>query len=263
VTTHTYTLPRERPGDDPDVPAARLWAAGALGVWIQPDAVVGYFDRDDAPVPDGGSWTVEPVRDWLAAWRDGIAPVTAGPFDVVPTWLADDHPPRPGCHRIVLDPGRAFGSGHHDTTAGCLEALGDLDLAGRRVLDVGTGTGVLAIAAALAGAAPVVGVDVDPDAIEVAHANAAANGVTLDLRVGTVAAVTGTFDVVVANLLSHTILAAASELLAVLARGGTLIASGVGVERADRVRDALSVAGLDDVAVRERGEWVVLTGRRA
>lgn len=258
--THQCVLPRPQ-GEDPDVLAGWLWAAGAQGVWVRPDEVVGYFDAAEAPVPAGGTWSEVEEVDWVATWREGIAPVAAGPFDVVPTWLAGDHPQQPGRIRIVLDPGRAFGSGHHDTTIGCLEALAALDLAGRTVLDVGTGTGLLAIAAAHRDAARVVAVDVDPDAVEVAAANADANGVTLALAVGSVDAVTGPYDVVVANVLTHTILDLADQLVAAVAPGGHLITSGIGAERAATVADALGREGLTGVHTTIRGEWAVVTGR--
>jgi ribosomal protein L11 methyltransferase len=157
--------------------------------------------------------------------------------------------------RIVLDPGRAFGSGHHDTTLGCLEALADLELEGRTVLDVGTGTGILAIAASLHGAAHVVGVDLDPAAIEVAAANASVNDVRVDLAVGSVGDVHGPFDVVVANLLTDTLVGLAADLVASVTPGGHLITSGIGVARADVVADALSEVGLTDVVTRVRGAW--------
>ena len=261
MTTVQYVLPRT-PGDDPDVLAGWLWVAGAEGVWVRPDDVVGYFASRDAGVPDGGRWEDVEEVDWAARWREGIAPVAAGPFDVVPTWMAHDHPEQAGRVRLVLDPGRAFGSGHHDTTLGCLEALAELDLSGRSVLDVGTGTGVLAIAAARRGAAPVVGVDTDPDAIEVAAANVRANTVAVDLRTGSVDAVTGPFDVVVANVLTHTIIELADQLVAAVAPGGHLVTSGIGAERAGRVADALTAAGLAETAVRVRGEWAVVRGGR-
>ena len=245
---------------DPELAAAWLWQAGATGVWLRADEVVGVFASTDADVPDGGRW--EPVADvdWAHAWKEGLEPVTAGPFDVVPTWLADDHPERPGRVRIVLDPGRAFGSGHHDTTLGCLEALGDLDLEGTSVLDVGTGTGILAIAAARRGARHVVGVDVDADAIAVAAANAATNAVQLELARGSVGDVHGTFDLVLANLLTHTLVELAVPLVATVAPGGALVTSGIGAPRADVVAEALTSAGLDEVATRVRGDWAVVTG---
>ena len=262
MTAVQYVLPRD-PGDDPDVLAGWLWVAGARGVWVRPDDVVGYFAARDAPVPDGGRWEDVEEVDWAARWREGIAPVAGGPFDVVPTWMADDHPEQAGRVRIVLDPGRAFGSGHHDTTLGCLEALAELDLAGRSVLDVGTGTGLLAIAAARRGATPVVGVDTDPDAIEVAAANARANAVEVDLRTGSIGTAVGPFDVVVANVLTHTIIELAEQLVAAVAPGGHLVTSGIGAERAGRVVDALAAAGLAAPTVRTRGEWAIVAGRSA
>lgn len=247
--------------DDPDLDSARLWAVGATGVWQRPGEVVGYFDGEDAEVPPGGHWETVADVDWAAAWREGIQPVSAGPFDVVPTWLADDHPERPGRVRIVLDPGRAFGSGHHDTTLGCLEALAGLDLAGRDVLDVGTGTGILAIAAARRGATSVVGVDVDPDAVEVARSNAAANEVAVRLAVGSVDLALRPFDVVVANLLTQTVVDLAEPLVAALVPGGHLVTSGIGAPRAGVVADALQRAGLVGITTRARGDWAVVEGR--
>jgi ribosomal protein L11 methyltransferase len=247
---------------DPDVTAAWLWQAGADGVWVQPDAVVGYFASETPDVPEGGRWEPVPDVDWVARWKEEVQPVSAGPFDVVPTWLADDHPVQAGRIRIVLDPGRAFGSGHHDTTLGCLEALGDLDLEGRTVLDVGTGTGILAIAAAMHGAAHVVGVDLDPAAVEVAAGNAGDNDVRVDLAVGSVGDVHGPFDVVVANLLTDTLVSMATDLVRAVAPGGHLITSGIGMARADVVADALAEAGLADVHTRVRGAWAIVSGHR-
>ncbi len=257
------------PGQDAEAAVVALWRAGAGGTWTRDQEVVGYFtvppqqlDRDAAgALPEGTTWRHEPAVDHLAAWRDGLTVMAAGPFDVVPHHLVDTHETADDRHRIVLDPGQAFGSGHHDTTAGCLEALGDLELAGARVLDVGTGTGILAIAAVLMGADAVRGVDTDPAAVEVARDNAADNDVVVDLAVGS-ATGEAPADVVVANLLTHTVVALADDLWAATAPGGHLVASGVGAERAELVADALTGAGFLDVEVRRRGDWVVLTGRR-
>lgn len=256
---HAYVLPRSR-GDDPDVLAAWLWQAGATGVWVRHDEVEASFDAVTDEVPAGGAWRLVEDQDWLARWRESVQPMVAGDVEIVPTWLADTTP-RVAPHRIVLDPGSAFGSGHHDTTAGCLEALADLELDGRSVLDVGTGTGILAMAAALAGARPVLAVDLDPDAVEVAERNVTAAGLDVVTQVGSMDVVTEVFDVVVANLLTHTVIALAEALVAAVAPGGVLVASGVGEARAPRVVDALTSAGLDDVTTTIRGEWAVIVGR--
>ena len=113
-----------------------------------------------------------------------IQPVRAGRMVVVPTWLAEDHVPADGDVTLVLDPGQAFGSGHHATTRLCLTELQEGLAAGDRVLDVGCGTGVLAIAAALLGAGTVEAVDVDGDAVVATRRNARANDVEVAVHLG-------------------------------------------------------------------------------
>jgi ribosomal protein L11 methyltransferase len=265
--THRYELPLG-PGDDREVVAARLWAAGAAGVWETPPGVVAWFATADADVPAGGTWSVEQDRDWQAEWKATIGPVTAGRVVIVPSWLATDHPAGPDDVTIVLDPGQAFGSGHHATTTLCLELLQDLDVAGRgvvgqRVLDVGTGSGVLAIAAALLGAEVVDAVDVDADAVAVAARNAAANGVALTPEARSVTpADGGRYDVVLANLVTDTVAELAGDLTAAVVDGGALIVSGITVERRDRALDPLQAAGCDVIEVRERDGWVGALLRR-
>lgn len=255
----TWTQPLAH-GQDPDVAAALLWAAGALGVWVRTDDVVGYF-ADQVDGLAGGTWEAVEEVDWLERWREGIEPVAAGGFVVVPTWLADADD-LPSGQPILLDPGRAFGSGHHDTTAGCLEEVGNHVRTGMQVFDVGTGTGVLAIAAAMRGAT-VTAVDIDPDAVVVAGENASANGVQITTAVGSADAVApGSMDVVLANLLTHTIVALADELVEALVDDGLLVASGIGEARAPEAVAALEAAGLRDVTVRIRGEWAIVLGRR-
>lgn len=259
---HRYVLPRP-PGSDPAIVGAQFWAAGAMGVWEQPEALVAWFEERRDDVPAGGRWEIEPDRDWQAEWKAGIGPVRAGRVVVVPTWLADDHRPAPDEVTLVLDPGRAFGSGHHATTTLCLELLQELDIDGRRVLDVGCGTGVLGLAAARLGAHPVVAVDVDPDAVDVTRENVARLDVPMDVRLGSVD-VGGPepADVVLANLVTDTIVALADRLVGAVAPGGWLIASGISTDRAPTVMDALRVRGLDIGATRERDGWLALLGRR-
>jgi ribosomal protein L11 methyltransferase len=262
MTSWSYTLPRAATPDDDDLVGVQLWDAGALGVWIRPDDLIAYFDEQTEAVPSGGTWAEEPDRDYLAEWRASIDPVAAGRFDIVPTWRTDEFPEQDGRVRIVLDPGRAFGSGHHDTTSGCLEELGASMRDGDRVLDVGTGTGVLAIAAARLGAGEVRGVDLDVDAIEVAGVNATDNGVNIDLHVGSVGDAGDNWDVVLANLLTHTIVSLSAPLVAALRLGGTLIVSGVSWDFVDEAVEALEGAGLVDIVSRQRGEWAIVTGHR-
>jgi len=201
-----------------------------------------------------GTWEEVAEVDWVAEYRRGLEPVTVGAIVVAPPWTPHD------ADAIVLEPGQAFGTGHHETTQGCLAALQELELAGRSVLDVGTGSGILAIAAARLGAERVVGVDTDPASVDTATANAAANGVRMAVHPGSADVVDATFDVVVANLDTDTLTAVAPELVARLAPGATFVGSGVSLERVDEAVAALEAAGLGCL-VRPGREWAVLVGR--
>jgi ribosomal protein L11 methyltransferase len=237
-----------------------LTAAGMVGA-AEVDGRAGvYFLRriddliDDLDVP--GTWEHVPDRDWHERWRDGLTQVRAGRWTVTPSWLATG-----AADELVLDPGQAFGTGHHETTRACLDALAAVALDGRTVLDVGTGSGVLAIAAADAGAT-VTAVDTDPLAVAAATANAARNGVDVAVALGGVDAVRGrTFDLVVANLDTATVVAAAADLVRAVAPGGTLLASGVSNERRHEVEAALADVDMH-VTVHPGIEWTLLSARR-
>jgi ribosomal protein L11 methyltransferase len=250
-------------GDDRELVATRLWLVGAIGVQELPDALIGWFDQRVEDVPPGGTWEAEPDRDWLATWRRGIGPVRAGRVVIVPTWLRDEHEPDEGDVTIWLDPAMAFGSGHHATTQLCLEALQEVLRPGASVLDVGCGTGVLAIAASLLGAGHVAAVDLDPEAVAATRRNAAANGVTLAARIGSVEPRTTPADVVLANLLTPTLHALAGSLVGAVEPGGVLVASGIAIERAGGVVAALEARGGSLVGRQDRDGWSVLVLRTA
>jgi len=179
-------------------------------------------------------------EDWLETWKAQFTPIRIGPFFVRPSWSDA----RGEGVELVLDPGMAFGTGLHPTTRQCLEAVGEIDVAGRTVLDVGTGSGILALAAAKRGATRVVGVDTDPLAVRAAVENARRNGVRVEVREGSAAEVEGTFDVVLANLVADVLVAIASELRARLADGGTLVCAGIIKEKERSVADAFAKVGL-------------------
>jgi ribosomal protein L11 methyltransferase len=252
---HRYELPVAP--DEVELISARLWLAGALGCWQRPGSLTAWFEDRDAPVPPGGRWSMEPDRDWQAEWKATIGPVRAGRIVVVPSWLADEHVAHEDELTLVLDPGRAFGSGHHATTTLCLELLDDLDLDGCEVADIGCGTGILAIAAAARGARTIA-VDIDPEAVEVTGENAARNGVSVEAKVGSVDVIPQPTEVVVANLVTDVIVALAEPLVA--ATGTTFIASGIAAERRERAVRALEAAGLRVEEVRERDGWIALRG---
>jgi len=253
----TWVLHTDVTLDDLNVHLAVLEDAGMLGAVEQDGRASAYFPLRPAALPVAGRWEELADRDWSEAWKAGLEPVRVGAVVVTPPWHATG-----AGEEIVIEPGQAFGTGHHETTAGCLAALQERDLAGARVLDVGTGSGVLAIAAARLGAAAVVAVDTDPLAVDAAVSNAAINGARVDVRRGSAADVDGGFEIIVANLDTAALSAVADALADRLASGGTLVASGVSRERAGEALDALRAAGLD-AAAHAGAEWVVLVARPA
>lgn len=192
-------------------------------------------------------------EDWLEGWKASFTPIRIGRFLIRPTWAerAD-----PGDAIVVeLDPGMAFGTGLHPTTQQCLEALSDLDLAGRSLLDVGTGSGILAIAAGKRGAAPITATDTDELAVRAAGENCEHNAVAATVLLGSAGDVTGTFEVVVANIVAATLRSIAPDLRARLAPGGSLVLAGIIVEKE---RDTSAAFGLTQLARSQRDDWVSL-----
>ncbi|HUH06461.1 MAG TPA: 50S ribosomal protein L11 methyltransferase [Egibacteraceae bacterium] len=231
--------------------------AGLLGICEEDGRATVYVAERADPPPVAGVWEWVPDRDWGTAWRARIRPVTVGEITIGPPWLVS------AADAVVIDPGQAFGTGSHDTTAACVEALQRCTIAGKRVLDVGTGSGVLAICAARLGASHVVALEIDPLAVQAALANARLNDAAIDVRHGSTDLVEDErFDVVVANLDTATIAAVASGLARALAPGATLIGSGISAQRSHEAVTALHDTGLA-ADVGHRGEWCVLVAAEA
>ena len=197
--------------------------------------------------------TSEVADDWADRWRAFHQPVTVGGrVHVRPPWA----PSAPeGLVDVVIDPGRAFGTGAHASTKLALELL--VDVAPTRLADWGCGSGVLAIAARKLGFKPVEGVDNDPLAVQATKANAAANGVGVeawraDLRTDPLPAA----PTITANLLRPLLLVAAQRLPA--PPPDVLIASGLLVTEGDEVAAAFAAHGLREDARRAEGEWAAL-----
>lgn len=168
---------------------------------------------------------------WRDAWKEHFAPFPLTPtITVAPPW-APYAPEREGERVLELEPGRAFGTGLHATTALVAEILHRRapELAGATVLDVGTGSGILALVALLYGAERAVAIDIDPDVIEVVRENAARNGLAdrVTAEAGTIDGVTRAFPWVLANIEARVLDPIAPELARVVAPGGALILSGV------------------------------------
>jgi ribosomal protein L11 methyltransferase len=203
-------------------------------------------------------------RAWAESWKEHFPPLAIGErLFVRPPWSA---PAPAGRIDIVIDPGMAFGTGHHTTTRSCLMWL-ERALRARpaaRVLDLGTGSGILAIAAAKLGARTVWAVDIDPEARAIAAENAARNGVADRLRIQSdLLSAPAAFEVVVANLLAGTLIELAADIAARLEPGAVVLGAGVLVEEAPAVRAAWRAAGLaDDGDLADEG-WVALAARRS
>jgi ribosomal protein L11 methyltransferase len=203
-------------------------------------------------------------RPWERVWLDEFAPTRFGRrLWVCPRGQAPD-PAEIGPDTVIveLDPGLAFGTGHHATTALCLEWLDALDLTGKTVLDYGCGSGILAIAALRLGAALAVAVDHDPQALEATGDNAAENGVADRIRVyapGDQPSLAA--DVLVANILAGPLVELAPRLAELVAPGGALALSGVLEEQAPQVAAAYN-PHFDLAPPLLRDGWVLISGRR-
>src|SRR5580700_5275302 len=210
-----------------DMLIAELWAEGSAGiVELEGGGLRAFFDGNADPGAlaerfHAVSWRREEQCDWVAVSRANWEPLLVGErFFLVPEWRGDQAPE--GRFRIVVNPGMAFGTGRHETTQLCLEALETYVRPGTRVLDVGTGAGILAQAAALLGAQTVWACDIDPEAVEVARGHAGAN-----LFIGSVdAARARTAGLIAANISPETIARLAPELLRCLRPGGVALLSG-------------------------------------
>lgn len=234
VIVHLYVQPGAQPAETLALLRARLDAAGIR------------YTLDTAGVEQ---------EDWQNGWRKYYHPMEIGQrLAVVPSWQQYDT----DRVKLVLDPGLAFGTGGHETTSLCLEALDERIRGGERVLDIGTGSGILAIAALKLGAASAEGVDIDPVAVRTAGENAALNGVAdrLTVLVGDLSdKASGRYDVITANIVAAAIISLCPAVPGLLADGGVFIASGIIDTRKDEVLAALQAAGLRVLAVREKRGW--------
>ncbi|SDJ40438.1 50S ribosomal protein L11 methyltransferase [Billgrantia gudaonensis] len=207
-------------------------------------------------------------RDWEREWMDGFQPLRMGErLWIVPSWHA---PPQPEAVNLHLDPGLAFGTGTHPTTALCLAWLDALatngDLEAKEVLDVGTGSGILAIAALKLGASHASATDIDPQALAASRDNAERNGIDasrFDLCYPEQLTHARRFPIVMANILAGPLIELAPIIAGHVAAHGHLALSGILDGQAQDVIDAYTDQGLImDPPCRREG-WVRLTGRRA
>jgi ribosomal protein L11 methyltransferase len=230
---------------------------------------------------DPGDFTLEEAlideEDWAESWKQYFKPLRVSErLTIRPTW--EPYEPGPGEIVIDLDPGMAFGTGTHATTALCLRALDRAIRGGEDVIDVGTGSGILAIGAVKLGARRVLALDLDPVAVASAKANAELNGLAdrIDVResdllgvlkesgasAGTPFNVAPPVDLVVANILAEIILLFIGDVYAALKPGGLYIASGIYVNKEDAVKQGLEAAGFEITRRDEQEDWIAFTARK-
>ena len=265
----TFTDAGDRPVLEPGPGETPLWNRTRISALFEPGADIAGLVADlqtSLALQEPPEYHLETLadRDWEREWLKDFGPMRFGRR----LWVcpAGSRPEQPDAVIVRLDPGLAFGTGTHATTAMCLEWLDSLDLAGRTLLDYGCGSGVLAIAALKLGCERAHAMDIDPQAVLATRLNAAENGVQERLAVsGSADAVEGDFDVVVANILAGPLAELAADIARHVRPGGRLGLSGILAAQAEEVREAYSPwVDFDEPGFRAQDgqTWTRLTGRK-
>lgn len=234
-----------------------LWEHGCRGVLEEAGEIVGYFDSL-AALPLSGNWEELPDEDYLGRYLLGLEPVSVGPLVVVPTHR--EAVLKAGQKPLWIDPGMAFGTGHHETTRLALLSLAEADPMGKSVLDVGSGSGILAIAADLLGAGAALGVDTDPETVPIARENARLNRSRAHFEARGLSS-SDRADLVVANLHAELHVELAPAYAQALAPGGKLLITGILAERSEIVMPAI-FGWFEQLSWRDEGEWRLLEAVR-
>ena len=221
-----------------------------------PEGLVTEAPEEIVPVAD---------REWTRVWEDLFQPMRMGRrLWVCPSWKP---PPEPNAVNLLLDPGLAFGTGTHPTTAMCLKALDAAPLETTHIVDYGCGSGILGIAAALLGAQQVWGIDNDPQAIAASQDNAVRNGVSASQFSASLPdslafeTWLSSADWVVANILAGPLIELAPTLTALMAPQGRLLLAGLLGEQAEQIIAAYAPNVMLAIADQQE-EWVLLAGGR-
>ncbi|MFH0782708.1 MAG: 50S ribosomal protein L11 methyltransferase [Pseudomonadota bacterium] len=201
-------------------------------------------------------------EDWGSTWKQHFKPFTiVDGLVIAPTW--EEYQPKVGEVVITMDPGMAFGTGHHATTSLSLELLRRTLAAGSdtQVLDVGTGTGILGMAAILFGAANVLGIDNDPEAVAAASDNVQRNKLAdrMQISLTPLGELSGEYQIVVANIVHDVLLHLAEDLTRLTTIGGVLILSGILVgDQVANIQKYFTEKGFQLLDLEERKEWAAL-----
>lgn len=257
----TFEDDADQPIYEPDVGETPLWTATRLTALFDAETRSEDVTKMLANVMDEvPHFKVEAVedKDWEREWMANFQPIQFGErLWICPSW---HQPPAPEAVNILLDPGLAFGTGTHATTALCLNWLDTVDLTGKYVIDYGCGSGILAIAAALLGAEKVIAVDTDPQALEATRENAKRNGVDIE------AYLPGECpdepcDLLLANILAGPLQTLAPRFANLCKPAADIVLSGILQTQADVVSDSYS-AWFTMQAATQKEDWIRLSGQR-
>jgi len=265
ATAVTFQDAADQPLFEPQVGETPLWQA---------IRVIGLFDSDtninaviDSVKQQIGStqfpnWHLNPLedRDWTRAWMDDFKPMQFGKQ----LWICPGEysPPQPNAVNLILDPGLAFGTGTHPTTAMCLTWLANHPPQQLNVIDYGCGSGVLAIAACLLGANFSVAIDNDPQALMATRDNAVKNSVTQRIEVylpGQTSVKPA--DLLIANILAGPLIELELSLAELVLAGGSIVLSGILAEQANSILETYN-HHFDLKIQQQIDEWVCITGKK-
>ena len=257
----TFQDNADQPIYEPAIGETPLWSATSVialfDAETDTEALLTALRSQIGELPDHRIEAVED-KDWEREWMENFKPICFGEkLWIVPSW---HEPPQPDAVNILLDPGLAFGTGTHPTTALCLQWLDKADLTGKTVIDYGCGSGILAIAAALLGADKVIGVDTDPQALEATQANAQRNGVIIETYLPQHCP-TVECDLLLANILAGPLMELMPRFIELTRPDTQLVLSGILDVQADTVSQHYQAEfEMDSAVVLE--EWVRLSGIR-
>ncbi len=257
----TFQDSADQPIYEPDIGTTPLWTSTHVIALFDADtdiaSLIAQLTTLLAPqaLPN---YKVEAVedKDWVREWMDNFHPMSFGDrLWICPSWHT---PPEPDAINILLDPGLAFGTGTHPTTALCLNWLDQADVQDKVVIDYGCGSGILAIAAALLGAKKVIGVDIDPQALEATQANAKRNHVTIDTYMPEDCPDIKA-DLIIANILAGPLQQLAPTLTAFAKPQSDIVLSGILASQANSVSQAYQ-PHFDMAPAVQKEDWIRLTG---
>ena len=274
-----YELEIAAPLESREVLISMLHDVGCLGLTESESGLLAYFHDDtgiekiadnvtsfrailrDSGFPYAFSFNCihMPDRDWNETWKKSIVSIDVGEaLTITPPWEG----PTEGRVSLIIDPGMAFGTGHHETTKTCLGLIERLSMEIRRdrCLDIGTGTGILAICASRMGFHEIHAVDNDPLSIDAARRNAKLNGCeNIVITEGTISVSKGAYDLIVSNLISEALIMIAPDIALRLDEDGMAILSGMLVGQEDEVIDAMLKEGLHQIEKHvDSDRWVSL-----